>query len=55
MENIVYKILEHQYRDEFDNLAYIIEDYDYKYYNSINVKQLSNILNYYGISQAKDV
>ena len=53
MENIVYKIQEQEYRDEFDNLANIIEDYDYKYYNSINVKQLTNILNYYGISKQK--
>ena len=53
MENIVYKILEQDYRDEFDNLASIIEEYDYKYYNSINVKQLTNILNYYGISRQK--
>ena len=30
MENIVYKILEQEYRDDFDNLANIIEEYDYK-------------------------
>ena len=46
MENIVYKILEQDYRDEFDNLASIIEDYDYKYsvYITCNKKTLLLVL-----------
>tara|TARA_Y100000996_G_scaffold396807_1_gene363251 strand:- start:30 stop:341 length:312 start_codon:yes stop_codon:yes gene_type:complete len=53
MENIVYKIFEQDYRDECDNLASILEEHDYKYYSSNNVKQLTQILNYYGISKHK--
>ena len=48
----MYKIIEQDYRGQ-DNLANIIEDYDYKYYSSNNVKQLTQVLNYYGISKQK--
>jgi hypothetical protein len=52
MNNIVYKIIEHDYRGE-DNLACVIEDYDYSYYNGNNVKQLTQIINYYSIAKQK--
>tara|TARA_B100001769_G_C21579829_1_gene327997 strand:- start:113 stop:421 length:309 start_codon:yes stop_codon:yes gene_type:complete len=52
MKNIVYKIIEHDYR-AVDNLAGVIEDYDYNYYSGNNVKQLTQILNYYSIAKHK--
>lgn len=52
MKNIVYKIIETDYRDE-DNLANAIEDFDYHYYSNNNVKQLTQILSYYGIAKQK--
>ena len=52
MKNIIYKITEHDYRDE-DNLVGAFEDYDYSYYNGNNVKQLTQILNYYNIAKHK--
>ena len=48
MENIVYKIFEQDYRDECDNLASILEEHDYKYYSSNNVKQKAVFNNFLG-------